>query len=151
MRFCFFQWCLSVISDFLEVYKLLLILSQGCKLEPSLFQFSVGRHPPFRVSFWCVCVCVEGETCMFYRILTSSQNHGCSVIPYALICDDIRNDRADGSGTPERCLQVFPERCRHEEESQRQGHQTLGHWPGHFLTNFWLLKLPYENAGQTMA
>lgn len=45
----------------------------------------------------------------------------------------------------------FPERCRHEEESQRQGHQTLGHWPGHFLTNFWLLKLPYENAGQTMA
>lgn len=151
MRFCFFQWCLSVISDFLEVYKLLLILSQGCKLEPSLFQFSVGPHPPFRVSFWCVCVCVEGETCMFYRILTSSQNHGCSVIPYALICDDIRNDRADGSGTPERCLQVFPERCRHEEESQRQGHQTLGHWPGHFLTNFWLLKLPYENAGQTMA
>ena len=88
---------------------------------------------------------------MFYRILTSSQDHGCSVIPYALICDDIRNDRADGSGTPERCLQVFPERCRHEEESQRQGHQTLGHWPGHFLTNFWLLKLPYENAGQTMA
>ena len=66
---------------------------------------------------------------MFYRILTPSQNHGCSVTVYhnALMCDDIRNDRADGSGTPERCLQVFPERCRHEEESQRQGHQTLGH------------------------
>ena len=47
----------SVYLSFLEVYKLLLILSQGCKLEPSLYQFSVGPHPPFRVSFWCVCVC----------------------------------------------------------------------------------------------
>ena len=47
----------GVYLTFLEVYKLLLILSQGCKLEPYLYQFSVGPHPPFRVSFWCVCVC----------------------------------------------------------------------------------------------
>lgn len=129
----FFQWCFSVISDFLEVYKLLLVLSQGCKLEPSLYQFSVGPHPPFRVSFWCVCVRGRGSMHVLSHpdILTKSWMFSNTVIPYALICDEICNERADGSGTPGRCLQIFPERCRHEEESQRQGHQTLGHSPWH--------------------
>ena len=118
----------SVYLSFLEVYKLLLILSQGCKLEPSLYQFSVGPHPPFRVSFWCVCVRGRGNMHVLSHPDTLTKSRMFSYcIPYALMCDDIRNDRADGSGTPERCLQVFPERCRHEEESQRQGHQTLGH------------------------
>lgn len=150
MRFCFFN---GVYRSFLIFWKFInycWFYRRDANWNHLYFSspWDLIHHLEF---LFGVCVCVEGETCMFYRILTSSQNHGCSVIPYALICDDIRNDRADGSGTPERCLQVFPERCRHEEESQRQGHQTLGHWPGHFLTNFWLLKLPYENAGQTMA
>lgn len=106
MRFCFFN---GVYRSFLIFWKFInycWFYRRDANWNHLYFSspWDLIHHLEF---LFGVCVCVEGETCMFYRILTSSQNHGCSVIPYALICDDIRNDRADGSGTPERCLQVF--------------------------------------------
>ena len=142
----------SVYLSFLEVYKLLLILSQGCKLEPSLYQFSVGPHPPFRVSFWCVCVCVEGETCMFYRILTPSQNHGCSVTVYhmhwyVMIYAMI----VQMAAVPLRGACKYFQSVADMKKKANVKDIRLSAMFGDFLTNFWLLKLPYENAGQTMA
>ena len=99
-----------------------------------------------------VCVCVEGETCMFYRILTPSQNHGCSVTVYhmhwyVMIYAMI----VQMAAVPLRGACKYFQSVADMKKKANVKDIRLSAMFGDFLTNFWLLKLPYENAGQTMA